>query len=157
MGPTWNKPVLDPLAVFHLDNRLYHRGVLQRGFCLTNFNDFFFSIVEDGIMVQVSQERMLQIRKSLNNMEDCRIDCGPFGAEKPDETVYIKWIENDQSVNAGWVFYREKQWTRVVSNVTFCILFVSFSYSGTYHFYFVFYWRHRFLLLLKILKTKRIH
>ena len=52
-------------------------------------------------MVQVSQERMLQIRKSLNNMEDCRIDCGPFGAEKPDETVYIKWIENDQSVNAG--------------------------------------------------------
>lgn len=52
-------------------------------------------------MVQVSQERMMQIRKALNNMEDCRIDCGPVGADRPDETVYIKWIENDQSVNAG--------------------------------------------------------
>lgn len=61
------------------------------------------SIVEDGIMVQVSQERMLQIRKSLNQMEDCQIDCGPIGAEKPDETVYLKWVENDLSVNAGWV------------------------------------------------------
>lgn len=59
------------------------------------------SIVEDGIMVQVSQDRMLQIRKALNQMEDCQIDCGPVGAEKPDETVYIKWIENDKSVNAG--------------------------------------------------------
>lgn len=60
-----------------------------------------FSIVEDGIMVQISQDRMMQIRKSLNNMEDCRIDCGHVGSDKPDETVYIKWIENDQSVNAG--------------------------------------------------------
>jgi hypothetical protein len=54
-------------------------------------------------MVQVSQERMMQIRKALNNMEDCRIDCGPVGADRPDETVYIRWIENDQSVNAGYV------------------------------------------------------
>ena len=38
-----------------------------------------FSIVEDGIMVQISH----------------------VGSDKPDETVYIKWIENDQSVNAG--------------------------------------------------------
>lgn len=52
-------------------------------------------------MVQVSQDRMMQIRKALNNMEDSRIDCGHVGSDKPDETVYIKWIENDQSVNAG--------------------------------------------------------
>ncbi|TRY74841.1 hypothetical protein TCAL_04497 [Tigriopus californicus] len=35
------------------------------------------SIVEDGIMVQVSQERMLEFRKSLERMEDVEIECGP--------------------------------------------------------------------------------
>ena len=87
---------------FNISELLFGRLDLDpEGFVKPKILMVFFSIVEDGIMVQVSQERMLQIRKSLNNMEDCRIDCGPFGAEKPDETVYIKWIENDQSVNAG--------------------------------------------------------
>ena len=55
-------------------------------------------------MVQVSQDRMLEIRKSLNKMMDVKIDCGPVAAsdiETPDETVYIKWIEKNQSINAG--------------------------------------------------------
>ena len=62
------------------------------------------SIVEDGIMVQVSQDRMLEIRKSLNKMTDVKIDCGPLAASEvdvPDETVYIKWTEKNPSVNAG--------------------------------------------------------
>ena len=62
------------------------------------------SIVEDGIMVQVSQERMLEIRKSLNKMMEVKIDCGPVASnetDNPDETVFIKWIEKNQSINAG--------------------------------------------------------
>ena len=62
------------------------------------------SIVEDGIMVQVSQDRMLEIRKSLNKMVDVKINCGPIAAndsDKPDETIYIKWTEQNHSINAG--------------------------------------------------------
>ena len=62
------------------------------------------SIVEDGIMVQVSQDRMMEIRKALNKMSDVRIGCGPIAAgehEPPDETVYIKWTEKNPSINAG--------------------------------------------------------
>jgi len=59
------------------------------------------SIVDDGIMVQVSQDRMMSIRKSLNNMENIKIDCGPVGVDAPDETVHIKWVDGDHAVNAG--------------------------------------------------------
>ena len=37
-------------------------------------------------------------------MVDVKIDCGLIaasGIEKPDETVYIKWVEKNQSINAG--------------------------------------------------------
>ena len=56
-------------------------------------------------MVQVSQERMLEIRKSLNKMMEVKIDCGPVASnetDNPDETVFIKWIEKNQSINAGY-------------------------------------------------------
>jgi hypothetical protein len=80
----------------------WFRPLFRNNLYILNSNKLiFFSIVEDGIMVQVSQERMMQIRKSLNQMEDCQIDCGPIGAEKPDETVYLRWVDNDLSVNAG--------------------------------------------------------
>jgi MAD (mothers against decapentaplegic) interacting protein len=62
------------------------------------------SIVEDGIMVQVSQDRMMAIRKSLNSMEDIKIACGPVGSDTPDETVHIKWVDAHHSVNAGYNF-----------------------------------------------------
>lgn len=59
------------------------------------------SIVEDGIMVQVSQERMLEFRKSLERMEDAEIECGPIGDGPPEEKVLIKWVNVDETVNAG--------------------------------------------------------
>jgi len=62
------------------------------------------SIVEDGIMVQVNQDRMMEIRKALNKMIDVKIDCGPVAAneiEAPDETVYIKWTDKNPSINSG--------------------------------------------------------
>ena len=64
------------------------------------------SIVEDGIMVQVSQDRMMEIRKALNKMIDVKIDCGPVAAneiEAPDETVYIKWTDKNPSINSGYM------------------------------------------------------
>ena len=75
------------------------------------------SIIEDGIMVQarpnatftdfqlqhckgpcclfaqVTQDRMMEVRKQLSKMEDVDIDCGPVGAEAADETVRIKWVD----------------------------------------------------------------
>ena len=59
------------------------------------------SIVDDGMMVQISQDRMMTVRKNLNDMENLRIDCGPVGADTPDETVLIKWVDSDHAVNAG--------------------------------------------------------
>ena len=53
-------------------------------------------------MVQISQDRMMSIRKNINNMENIKIDCGPIGSESsPDETVQIKWVDAPTSVNAG--------------------------------------------------------
>lgn len=62
------------------------------------------SIVDDGIMVQISQDRMMAIRKTLNSMENVKIDCGPTGVEAPDETVIIKWVDAHHSVNSGYAF-----------------------------------------------------
>lgn len=60
------------------------------------------SIVDDGIMVQISQDRMMAIRKTLNNMDNVKIDCGPIDCnESPDETVLIKWVDSNSYVNAG--------------------------------------------------------
>jgi len=71
------------------------------------------SIIEDGIMVQVGQDRMSEIRKQLAKMQDVRIDCGPIiqsgnsgttsdtAPQPPDETVHIRWMDKCQTVNAG--------------------------------------------------------
>ena len=75
------------------------------------------SIVEDGIMVQVSQDRMMEIRKALNKMMDVKIDCGPVAAneiEAPDETVYIKWTDKNPSINSGYTIKFELMFTNDV-------------------------------------------
>lgn len=59
------------------------------------------SIVEDGIMVQVSQDKMAEVRKNLEKMVDFPIECGPIGADQPDEVIQIKWIDGDMACNAG--------------------------------------------------------
>jgi len=59
------------------------------------------SIVEDGLMVQVSQDRMVVLRKALNNMEGQEIACGPVGAPEPNEVIKIKWIDDDKAINVG--------------------------------------------------------
>ncbi|XP_063992707.1 zinc finger FYVE domain-containing protein 9 isoform X2 [Diachasmimorpha longicaudata] len=59
------------------------------------------SIVEDGLMVQIMPEKMEALKAALKNMHDFTIDCGRQGVPEPDETVNIKWVDNDVQFNQG--------------------------------------------------------
>ncbi|XP_055599672.1 zinc finger FYVE domain-containing protein 9 [Uranotaenia lowii] len=62
------------------------------------------SIVEDGLMVQVSPAKMAEIKEALLNMKDYRIVCGPVeGDDNQKEIVSIEWTENDLNFNVGVV------------------------------------------------------
>ncbi|XP_039312140.1 zinc finger FYVE domain-containing protein 16 isoform X2 [Solenopsis invicta] len=59
------------------------------------------SIVEDGLMVEIMPEKMEALKAALKNMLDFSIGCGRQGALEPDETVNIKWVDNDTLFNLG--------------------------------------------------------
>ncbi|XP_049783559.1 zinc finger FYVE domain-containing protein 9 [Schistocerca cancellata] len=59
------------------------------------------SIVEDGLMVQITPDSIQELRSALRNMKDFSISCGPTGVEQPDEVVYIKWVQDDKNFNIG--------------------------------------------------------
>ncbi|KAL0103451.1 hypothetical protein PUN28_017602 [Cardiocondyla obscurior] len=59
------------------------------------------SIVEDGLMVEIMPEKMEALKAALKNMQDFSIGCGRQGALEPDETVNIKWVDNDTQFNLG--------------------------------------------------------
>lgn len=59
------------------------------------------SIVEDGLMVEIMPEKMEALKAALKNMQDFSIGCGRQGALEPDETVNIKWVDNDVQFNLG--------------------------------------------------------
>ncbi|XP_069694547.1 zinc finger FYVE domain-containing protein 16 isoform X2 [Periplaneta americana] len=59
------------------------------------------SIVEDGLMVQITSDTMQALRGALRNMQDFCIGCGPAGASQPDELVNMKWVQDDRNFNVG--------------------------------------------------------
>ena len=59
------------------------------------------SIVEDGLMVQITPDSMLALKQAMKDMQDYTITCGVIGAQKPDETVMIQWADDDKNVNIG--------------------------------------------------------
>ncbi|XP_078574066.1 uncharacterized protein LOC144860618 isoform X2 [Branchiostoma floridae x Branchiostoma japonicum] len=59
------------------------------------------SIVEDGVMVQILPETMSELRQALRNMKDYTIGCGSTASEEPDETVEVRWVEDDRKMNIG--------------------------------------------------------
>uniref|UniRef100_UPI00398F47BB zinc finger FYVE domain-containing protein 9 n=1 Tax=Pristiophorus japonicus TaxID=55135 RepID=UPI00398F47BB len=61
------------------------------------------SIVEDGMMVQISAETMDSLRQALREMKDFTITCGKIDAEEPQEQVHIQWTEDDKNINKGVV------------------------------------------------------
>lgn len=61
------------------------------------------SIVEDGLMIQISSTKMQSVRDALRNMKDIEIACGPVEdtTKEAEETVSIEWIADDVSFNIG--------------------------------------------------------
>ncbi|KFO76907.1 Zinc finger FYVE domain-containing protein 9 [Cuculus canorus] len=61
------------------------------------------SIVEDGVMVQITAENMDSLRQALKEMKDFTITCGKVDAEDPQEHVHIQWVEDDKNFSKGVV------------------------------------------------------
>ncbi|XP_047581369.1 zinc finger FYVE domain-containing protein 9 isoform X2 [Lutra lutra] len=59
------------------------------------------SIVEDGVMVQITAENMDALRQALRDMKDFTITCGKADTEDPQEHIYIQWVDDDKNVNKG--------------------------------------------------------
>lgn len=61
------------------------------------------SIVEDGLMIQISSTKMQSVRDALKNMKDVEISCGPIEEQtkETEETVTIEWVADDASFNVG--------------------------------------------------------
>ncbi|XP_015674042.1 zinc finger FYVE domain-containing protein 16 [Protobothrops mucrosquamatus] len=57
------------------------------------------SIVEDGIMVQITPETMEGLRQALSEKKDFRITCGKVDSGDFREYVDICWIENYEKTN----------------------------------------------------------
>ncbi|XP_032387235.1 zinc finger FYVE domain-containing protein 9 isoform X2 [Etheostoma spectabile] len=59
------------------------------------------SIVEDGVMIQITAETMDCLRQALRDMKDFSITCGKAGQEENQELVHIQWTEDDHNFNKG--------------------------------------------------------
>nr|XP_055041175.1 zinc finger FYVE domain-containing protein 9 isoform X3 [Misgurnus anguillicaudatus] len=59
------------------------------------------SIVEDGLMVQVTMETMAELRRSLRDMKDFTITCGKLHPAERQEYVHIKWQDEEPRFNKG--------------------------------------------------------
>ncbi|ELT98136.1 hypothetical protein CAPTEDRAFT_178790 [Capitella teleta] len=61
------------------------------------------SIVEDGVMVQVTAESLAAMKDAMKEMHDYTIPCGSFDLPQPDEHVKVQWVDDDKRVNIGVV------------------------------------------------------
>ncbi|NWV27710.1 ZFY16 protein, partial [Origma solitaria] len=59
------------------------------------------SIVEDGLMVQITRETMESLRQALRDKKDFKITCGQMDAGDVKEYVDICWVENEDKANQG--------------------------------------------------------
>ncbi|XP_063322854.1 zinc finger FYVE domain-containing protein 9 isoform X2 [Pelmatolapia mariae] len=59
------------------------------------------SIVEDGLMVQITVETMAELRRSLREMKDHTVTCGRLDQSESQELVCVQWIEEKCTVNKG--------------------------------------------------------
>ncbi|XP_047224204.1 zinc finger FYVE domain-containing protein 9 isoform X2 [Girardinichthys multiradiatus] len=59
------------------------------------------SIVEDGVMIQITAETMDSLRQALKDMKDFTITCGKADQEENLEVVHILWTEDDHNFNKG--------------------------------------------------------
>ncbi|XP_068279488.1 zinc finger FYVE domain-containing protein 16 isoform X2 [Nyctibius grandis] len=59
------------------------------------------SIVEDGLMVQITPETMESLRQALRDKKDFKITCGKTDTGDVKEYVDICWVENKEKTNEG--------------------------------------------------------
>ncbi|KAK2874465.1 hypothetical protein Q8A67_021618 [Cirrhinus molitorella] len=59
------------------------------------------SIVEDGLMVQVTMETMAELRRSLRDMKDFTVTCGKLHPAERQEYVHIQWQDEEPRFNKG--------------------------------------------------------
>uniref|UniRef100_A0A3B4C5A6 Smad anchor for receptor activation-like C-terminal domain-containing protein n=1 Tax=Pygocentrus nattereri TaxID=42514 RepID=A0A3B4C5A6_PYGNA len=59
------------------------------------------SIVEDGLMVQVTMETMLELRRALRDMRDFTLTCGKLQQSDRHEYVHIQWQDEEPRFNKG--------------------------------------------------------
>ena len=59
------------------------------------------SIVEDGLMVQITAKMMADLKDAMKSMMDYVIECGGLDSPEPEETITVKWVEDDNYVNIG--------------------------------------------------------
>ncbi|KAF1383570.1 hypothetical protein PFLUV_G00133240 [Perca fluviatilis] len=59
------------------------------------------SIVEDGVMIQITAETMDCLRQALRDMKDFSITCGKADQEENQELVHVQWTEDDHNFNKG--------------------------------------------------------
>uniref|UniRef100_A0A1A7Z3E4 FYVE-type domain-containing protein n=1 Tax=Iconisemion striatum TaxID=60296 RepID=A0A1A7Z3E4_9TELE len=59
------------------------------------------SIVEDGVMIQITAEMMDSLRQALRDMKDFTITCGKADQEENQEQVQVMWTEDDHNFNKG--------------------------------------------------------
>lgn len=53
-------------------------------------------------MVQLLPDKLETLKQSLIRMEDYKIVCGKVASEQPEETVTLKWVDQEPSlVNTG--------------------------------------------------------
>ncbi|XP_049444416.1 zinc finger FYVE domain-containing protein 9 isoform X1 [Epinephelus fuscoguttatus] len=59
------------------------------------------SIVEDGLMVQITVETMAELRRSLREIKDYTVTCGRLDQSDSQELVCVQWVEEKCTVNKG--------------------------------------------------------
>uniref|UniRef100_A0A4W5R0W8 Zinc finger, FYVE domain containing 9b n=1 Tax=Hucho hucho TaxID=62062 RepID=A0A4W5R0W8_9TELE len=59
------------------------------------------SIVEDGLMVQITVETMVELRRSLREMKDYTITCGWIDQADSQEHVQVQWLDKECTLNKG--------------------------------------------------------
>lgn len=57
----------------------------------------------DGLMVQVTVDTMVEIRRSLREMKDYTVTCGRLDQPESRELVCLQWMEEKCTVNRGLV------------------------------------------------------
>jgi len=59
------------------------------------------SIVEDGLMIQITADSMAALKQALRDMKDYMIGCGSQELPEPEEWVVVRWTDDDKNVNVG--------------------------------------------------------